>query len=158
MKHNFSKGDYVQLLHTDQVGEIIDIHDGQAIINFDYITLKLPLEKLQSIVSNNLIKPAKSLALNKQPIINTFDMYKFLSFQPELDLHGLSIEEALRILDKWLDQALLAGHRYLRIIHGKGKGLLRQEIHQYLKKQEIVKKIIVNHTLPGGSGVTIVEL
>ena len=85
-------------------------------------------------------------------------MYKFLSFQPELDLHGLSIEEALRILDKWLDQALLAGHRYLRIIHGKGKGLLRQEIHQYLKKQEIVKKIIVNHTLPGGSGVTIVEL
>jgi DNA mismatch repair protein MutS2 len=158
MKHTFSKGDYVQLLHTDQVGEIIAIRDGQATISFDYITLTAPLAELKPIADKDLVSHTTSFTGSRKFSANTFDMYKFLSFQPELDLHGLSIDEALRILDKWLDQALLAGHRHVKIIHGKGKGLLRQEIHQYLRKQEIVKKMIVNHTLPGGSGVTLVEL
>jgi DNA mismatch repair protein MutS2 len=155
----FSKGDRVQLLHTDNIGEIVAVDKGKAIIKFDYVTLSLPLQEVKHLSKKIFALKATSLAPSDTSAkINTLDMHKFLAFQPELDLHGLCISEALRILDKWIDQALLAGHRYLRIIHGKGKGLLREQVHNYLKTNELVTKVIVNHNFPGGSGVTLIEL
>ncbi|MHB9148057.1 MAG: Smr/MutS family protein [Candidatus Amoebophilus sp.] len=155
----FSKGDHVQLLHTDKIGEIIAVDKGQAIINFDYVTLRLPLQEVKHLPKNYTTLKAISLIPSVASTkINTLDMHKFIAFQPELDLHGLCISEALHILDKWIDQALLAGHRYLRIIHGKGKGVLREQVHDYLKTNELVTKVTANHNLPGGSGVTLIEL
>jgi len=155
----FVKGDSVQLLHTDKIGEIISVHKGQAIIKFDYVTLTLPLQEIKHLprnYSSTKITPLTSPTVSTK--INVLDMHKFLTFQPELDLHGLCISEALRLLDQWIDQALLAGHRHLLVIHGKGKGLLREQVHNYLKTNELVTKIIINHNLPGANGVTLVEL
>lgn len=158
MIYNFCKGDRVQVLNTDQVGEIIAIQNGQATITFNYLTITLPLQEIK-FVANNSLAPKNTFSYPKKRFTNaSLDMYKFLAFQPKLDLHGLSIEEALHTLDKWLDQAILNGHSYLQIIHGKGKGLLRQAVHKYLKKHELVNKIITNHNLPGGNGITIVEI
>lgn len=156
--YQFALGDPVQLLDTGQVGELMAIQQGKAIIQFDYISLTIPLAEIQPILNYPTIKPLPQASSNTPTKLPLLDLNRFVSFKPELDLHGLDMQEAISLLDKWIDQALLAGHCHLRIIHGKGKGLLRQQVRQYLKTNELVRKIIDNHSFPGGSGVTYIEL
>jgi DNA mismatch repair protein MutS2 len=155
--YHFAPGDLVQLLHAEQVGELMSIHQGKATIRFEYITVTVPLQEIQPAVNQawKQAYPKPSGASKNLPLL---DLNQFANFNPELDLHGLSIQEAIKVLDKWIDQGLLAGHRHLRIIHGKGKGLLRQQVHQYLKTNEMIRKVIDQHQFPGGSGVTYIEL
>jgi len=77
---------------------------------------------------------------------------------PELDLRGLMVDEALEKVDKFLDDAVLAGLPQVRIIHGKGTGALRKAITEHLKGDPRV----VSHRLggigEGGDGVTVAKL
>lgn len=158
--HTFTPGDQVQLLHSDmeQIGEIVTIYQGKAAIRFDYITFIVPLQEIQLVTTSSGIQQVNQKPFSSRQKLPLVDLNQFANFKPELDLHGLSIQEAVKVLDKWIDQSLLAGHHHLRIIHGKGKGLLRQHVHLYLKNNGLVRKIINNHPFPGGSGVTYIEL
>jgi DNA mismatch repair protein MutS2 len=75
----------------------------------------------------------------------------------ELDLRGERYEDALLRLEKYIDDALLAGYPHVSIIHGKGTGALRQGVQEYLKNHRAVKKIRFGEATEGGTGVTIVE-
>jgi len=77
---------------------------------------------------------------------------------PELNVIGLTVEDALPKVDKFIDQALLHGLEKVRIIHGMGSGRLRNGIGQYLKGHRAVKSYSPGETLKGGRGITIVEL
>lgn len=156
--HHFALGDRVQLLHTEQIGEILAIHQGKATIHFEHITLTVPLQEIQPAPTILFKKQSYQQYIPSKKRLQALDMTQFVNFKPELDLHGLNISDAIQVLDKWIDQGLLAGHHHLRIIHGRGKGVLRQQVHQYLKTNELVRKIIDNHQFPGGSGVTYIEL
>jgi DNA mismatch repair protein MutS2 len=68
------------------------------------------------------------------------------------------VNEALGKLDKFIDQAIVAGHQQLHIIHGKGTGALRNAVRRFLNNHSAVVKIIDQHALPGGTGVTLVQL
>ena len=70
----------------------------------------------------------------------------------------MTVEEALHVTDKYLDEALLAGLPWVRLIHGKGTGTLRAAITDYLKKHPRVSKHRWGETNEGGMGVTVVEL
>ncbi len=74
----------------------------------------------------------------------------------EVDLHGMRVEDALRRLDKFLDDAIVAGARGVRINHGKGTGALRNEVHAYLKKHPQVRSFDFAPACEGGEGVTVV--
>jgi len=76
----------------------------------------------------------------------------------ELNVIGLTVEDALPKVDKFIDQALLHGLEKVRIIHGVGSGRLRNAIGQYLGGHGAVKSISSGETLKGGRGITIVEL
>lgn len=156
--HNFAPGGHVQLLDTEQIGEIVTIHQGKATIRFEYITLTVSLQEIQPAITPSATKQLHQRSFTISKNLSSLNLYQFTNFNPEIDLHGLNIQDAIKVLDKWIDQGILAGHRHLRIIHGKGKGLLRQEVHRYLKTNEMIRKIIDNHPFPGGSGVTCVEL
>lgn len=75
----------------------------------------------------------------------------------ELDLHGFRVLDALEVLSKYLDDALLADYPYVRIIHGTGEGKLYRAVHRYLKGHRAVEKYRFGTTEEGGGGVTIVE-
>ncbi|MEX0683164.1 MAG: endonuclease MutS2 [Dehalococcoidia bacterium] len=77
---------------------------------------------------------------------------------PELDLRGLSVDEALTLIDQRLDEAVRSGVRELRIIHGKGTGTLRRAVREMLRKHALVKAQAVAERRDGGDGVTVVEL
>jgi len=76
----------------------------------------------------------------------------------EISVRGLTVEEALRQVDLWLDRLLRAGFSTGRIIHGRGTGTLRKSIHEHLQKIPFVKGFHLAHPNEGGDGVTIVEL
>lgn len=74
------------------------------------------------------------------------------------DLHGMSVDEALPLLDKFIDTAYYQGLPQLRIIHGKGTSALRRAVHAHLETLPYVKRYRLGHPGEGDSGVTIVEL
>jgi DNA mismatch repair protein MutS2 len=82
----------------------------------------------------------------------------FSTFNPEIDLHGMPVSKALSTVDRWIDKASLLGHKQLKIIHGKGMGVLRDAVRTYLQSHDQVKRVIAKHPYPGGEGVTWLEV
>ncbi|MFZ2349722.1 MAG: Smr/MutS family protein, partial [Candidatus Bipolaricaulis anaerobius] len=76
----------------------------------------------------------------------------------ELSVRGLSVSEAEREVEAWLDRLLRAGVSTGRIVHGKGTGALREALHGYLRRAPYVKGFHLAPPAEGGDGVTIVEL
>jgi DNA mismatch repair protein MutS2 len=76
----------------------------------------------------------------------------------EYDYRGWRAEEAIEDLDRRLNDATLVGMPFIRIIHGKGTGALRQAMREYLRKHPVVKEIEPAPAEQGGEGVTIVKL
>ena len=76
----------------------------------------------------------------------------------EIHLRRLTLDEALLKLDEYLDDAFMAGIFSIRVVHGKGTGILRQAIREYLSKHSLVKSYRPGAYGEGGDGVTIVEL
>ena len=76
----------------------------------------------------------------------------------EINVIGLNVEEAIFVVDKFLDDCSLAKLKTVRIVHGKGTGKLRTGIHQFLKKHPQVKSYRIGTYGEGEMGVTIVEL
>ena len=80
------------------------------------------------------------------------------SLEPELDLHRLTIDEALPRVDQFLYEAYVARRSSIRIVHGKGTGVLRSAIREYLPSHHLVKSFRRAHKEEGGGGVTVVNL
>jgi DNA mismatch repair protein MutS2 len=80
------------------------------------------------------------------------------SARTELDVRGKRFVEAEPLVEKWLDESQLLGLSPLRLIHGKGTGLLGRGLQEYLRGHAAVKSLRYGSADEGGSGVTIVEL
>ena len=76
----------------------------------------------------------------------------------ELDLHALTIDEAMPLLHDYLNAACLAGLRQVRIVHGKGTGVLKQAVTRELKNHPIVRSFRTGGKGEGGDGATVVDL
>jgi len=76
----------------------------------------------------------------------------------ELRIRRMRIDEALPKLDRYLNSAFMAGLPFVRIVHGKGTGTLRQVVHETLAEHPLVKSFRLGDWGEGGAGVTIVEL
>ncbi|WP_461568161.1 endonuclease MutS2 [Thermincola ferriacetica] len=76
----------------------------------------------------------------------------------ELDIRGKTVDEALPDLEKFLDDAYLAGLQQVQIIHGKGTGVLRKAVNSYLAKHKYVQEFRLGHYGEGGTGVTVIKL
>ena len=77
---------------------------------------------------------------------------------PEVDLHGLFADEALDRLERAITDALKGGHDRLRIVHGKGTGILRREVRELLKTHPKVRTFQYASPFDGGEGVTVAAL
>ncbi len=81
-----------------------------------------------------------------------------LEFKPSIDVRGERLEQAIDIVTRFVDDALMVGASEIKILHGKGNGILREELRKYIKTIGGVISVRDEHIEMGGSGITIVTL
>ncbi|RPH34180.1 MAG: endonuclease MutS2 [Bacteroidales bacterium] len=151
------KGDKVRLKDQDIVGEVFEVGSKNAIIAFGNMLTSIDIDKLEVISSNEYRKTSREVL---QPRTGSgVDTHKRrLNFKGEIDLRGFRAEEAIRASQELVDEALMLGIGQVRILHGKGNGILRQLIREYLATHPGVKSFIDERVEFGGTGITIVVL
>lgn len=143
-------GDTVQLDGGMDVGKVIEIRKNVAIVAFGNLTTQVKIEKLTKVV-------AKVGEVKK--VYNTSkSIEEKAAFENELDIRGLFKDTAMQAIETFLDSAMMYGFGKIRIIHGKGTGVLKQMVHSYLKSYSGVSKYYAEDARFGGDGVTIVEM
>ncbi|RLQ98001.1 endonuclease MutS2 [Falsibacillus albus] len=148
-KHEFAAGDEVKVLSFDQKGHLVErVSRNEWQVQIGIMKMKVKESDLEFIKGKQKVE-TKPLATVKGR-----DYHVSL----ELDLRGERYEGALIRVEKYLDDAVLAGYPRVSIIHGKGTGALRQGVQEYLKNHRNVKRIRFGEAGEGGSGVTVVEL
>ncbi|WP_428909324.1 endonuclease MutS2 [Niallia sp. Krafla_26] len=148
-KHVFHPGDEVKVLSFDQKGILVEKVGGDAWqVQMGILKMKVDEKDLEFIKTPKMPE-TKVIASVKG---------KDFHVSPELDLRGERYENALIRVEKYIDDALLAGYPHVSIIHGKGTGALRQGVQEYLRNHRFVKHIRFGNQAEGGSGVTIAEL
>jgi DNA mismatch repair protein MutS2 len=143
-------GDRVVVAGLNKQGVVVTPPDagGEAFISVGSIKMKVHISQLYEDVTPQVKKPEKTaLRVNKASDIRT-----------EVDLRGCSVEEGLEVCDKYLDDAYLANLNKVTIIHGKGTGVLRSAVQQFLKGHPRVKGFRFGAYGEGGDGVTVAEL
>ncbi|MFW5792850.1 MAG: endonuclease MutS2 [Bacteroidota bacterium] len=137
-------------LHT--TGEVISLEGKDAVVSFGNMKMKVPLAKLEKIKVDK-----KSSSQSKVKL--SFDINeKAADFSPHIDVRGARAEDGLRKVRRFIDDAVLLSARNLKIVHGKGDGILREAIRDMLRTIPEVKKFKDDHPDRGGAGTTIVEL
>lgn len=149
-------GDRVKMQGQDTVGEILAIKGSVADIAMGSMKLKLPIDRLVYAGTEKPSKSGKSGGNISRVISDIND--KMANFSPQLDLRGFRAEEARNMLEAYIDEAILLSVKDLRILHGKGDGVLRQIVRDFLAGQQEVQRFRDEHVELGGHGVTIVTL
>ena len=147
-QRTFAVGDEVKVLTFGQKGQLIEkVNDTEWQVQVGIMKMTIDEKELEFIKSEPQ-KEKKTMAT-----LRGKDFHVGL----ELDLRGERYEDALVRVEKYIDDALLANHARVSIIHGKGTGALRTGVTNYLKRHRSVKRIRLGDASEGGSGVTIVE-
>lgn len=145
--HDFVIGEYVSINNTNQKGKIVSIDKKRAIVNVNGLKIHTKLNDLKYSKDKPPVKKKTSYRVDRP---------ESLSF--ELNLIGYHIDEALPILDKYLDDCILMNAPYIRIIHGFGTGALRKAIWSHLSSLSYIDDMRLGMSQEGGSGATIVTL
>jgi len=149
-------GDKVKMTGYETPGEVIDRNEKSYLVSFGNMKTTLPAEKLTKICENEFRRVARR---EPQDPATLWDIGKRkLAFSPQIDLRGVRTEEAIRRVTEFIDEAIVVEIDTLRILHGKGDGILRQMIREYLNTVDIVKSFRDEQIDQGGSGITVVEL
>jgi DNA mismatch repair protein MutS2 len=146
--HTYAPGDEVKVLTFDQKGTLLEqASDKQWVVQIGILKMKVDEKDLE------YINTPKQKEIKPVAVVKGKDFHVSL----ELDLRGERYENALMRVEKYIDDALLAGYPRVSIIHGKGTGALRQGVTEYLKNHRSVKRARFGDAGEGGIGVTIVE-
>jgi DNA mismatch repair protein MutS2 len=144
-------GSMVYIRHLDQTGEVIDIGDKNYVVS---------LGNMMTTVEKNKVRLAEKQKQQGTAKISGGSAYlsSMTDFQHDIDLRGKRVDEALSLLIDFIDNAVVAGARQVKILHGKGSGILRQAIRDYLSKQQEVERFEDEDIRHGGDGITVVTL
>lgn len=147
-------GDSVLIYDIDKNATVLapPNKDGQVLVQAGIIKTRVDIKNLRLLKSQD--KPNVSKFSNKRNITSRMDVHA----ETEVDVRGETAYDAINIVDKAIDNAVLSGISKMTIIHGKGTGVLRREINKYLKTNKAVKSQRLGVFGEGEDGVTIVEL
>jgi len=145
-------GDEVMVYSLNQKGLVVELHGQDATVQLGIMKMKVALDDLE------LIKGSSSAPVQQPKQAASLKRSRDENVRMELDLRGENLEEAIIEVDRFLDEGFLSGLGQVYIIHGKGTGVLRTGIQQYLHKHSLVKSYRTGNYGEGGTGVTVAEL
>ncbi len=148
----------VKLTGFDQEYSVLTRPDNRGNITVQAGIMKMQIkpEEIERILLDPEDKPRKEKS--KASVISAGSFAKAQTIHLEVDLRGMLTDEGISVLDKYLDDAYLAGMPQIRVIHGKGTGAMRKAVHQYLRKAAHVTSYRLGTLGEGDTGVTVVEI
>ena len=149
-------GGYVRRADGKEVGVIVALKGRKAKVDFDFMRLELPLEQLKPLSAQEARNEAAKQGRVQVHIENLQTGRN--DFSPYLDLRGERMHDALALTDKFIDEAVLYGESRLEILHGKGYGVLKENIRRLLRQNPHVAFFEDQKEELGGAGITIVTL
>lgn len=149
---NLKAGEDVDIITLRQEGTVISADDKkkEALVQVGIMKMNLPYKSLKRIEK----KEQSNVTRTTRKIIRS----KSGNVKREVDLRGMNLEEAIMKVEKYLDDACMAGHDEVTIIHGIGTGVLKKGISEWLKTNPHVKSMREGKYGEGGIGVTIVTV
>jgi DNA mismatch repair protein MutS2 len=162
-KRDIQIGDTVRIKGLTTVGKIENITGDTATAVFGGMRTKMRLNRLEHATTP--VENADKTEERKENLVSygisketrkTIDSHKS-NFHQDLDVRGMRGDEALNAVQYFIDDAILVGMPRVRILHGKGNGILRQLIRQYLSSVPNVTHYADEHVQFGGSGITVVD-
>ena len=151
-------GDKVRLKDNDMVGEVTQIAAKYISVSVGSIISKIAPGKVEKISNQQYKEKTRSTF---RPVIH-YDSESIsrrkLEFRPTIDIRGERLSDALEIVMHFIDDATMVGVGQVKILHGKGNGVLREEIRKYLRTVPAVKSFRDEAVQQGGAGITVVEM
>ena len=148
------KGDLVKVVSMGLKGTVSSLPDAKGNLFVQCGILRTNVN-VQDLV--RLEEPSVTASNMKRTGTGKLRMSKSISVSPEINLLGKTVDEAIPLLDKYLDDAYLAHLKSVRVVHGKGTGALRNAVQQHLKRVKYIKSYRLGEYGEGDAGVTIVE-
>lgn len=149
-------GSIVRIDGEETYGQVVEIKGKKAVVESNSIRMTIPLGRLQGTAKQKIPTQKATVSVSHSIYDDMNDKRK--SFNPTLDLRGHRAEEAIDMLHRFLDDALLLSEKEVRILHGKGYGILMQVIRQELQASRDVRTFHPEKLELGGEGVTVVDL
>ncbi|MBI1223256.1 MAG: endonuclease MutS2 [Bacteroidetes bacterium] len=144
-------GDQVKIIGQSSVGRLLEIHKNKATVEFGEMRTQVDLKRLEKVGR----KEARSL----KHALGGFDTQKEMAeFKMDIDLRGKRGDEAVKEAIAFLDRAIILGFDKIRVIHGRGDGILKKLIRQEFKQIPAVDRMENEHEDFGGDGITVVYL
>lgn len=145
-------GDWVRLVDSGAEAQVIEIAKNKNLI--------LALGDLRTVVKPNKVE--KLRGKEKKKVVKQYrssvSTGSAADFSPEIDVRGMRTEDALHQIELVLDRAVMIGYPTLKIVHGKGDGILRRFIRDYLRKYSHVSHFEDEHADRGGDGITYAHI
>lgn len=145
-------GDRVRLKDAQTTGELKEINGKKAVVMAGGLRLKTKYDNLIKVED----APQKKKKQQIKVTIEGGNRYKMV--QPQIEIRGMRGREAMKEVQNYLDDAIAAGRDQVHIIHGKGEGILKSLVHEYLDKRKEVKSYDMAPIQQGGAGCTVVQL
>ncbi|MET3129043.1 DNA mismatch repair protein MutS2 [Arcicella rosea] len=149
-----SVGSLVRIKGQEALGEVLSLRGKDAEIAIGDLKTTVKINRLEKISR----KEYKQKISSSTKIVGVDMNDKMMNFSFNLDLRGKRGEEALVEVDKFMNDAIMVGYDELRIVHGKGDGILRNLIRQHLRGYKQVANTQDEHADRGGAGVTLVSM
>lgn len=149
-------GDEVRVPSLGQKGHVVEISGSDVLVQLGIMKMKVAKADIELV--GNGESGAQTSKQQPPKAVTGLKRSRDENVRTELDLRGLNIEESIVEVDRFLDESILANFHQVYIIHGKGTGVLRQGIQDYLRRHRGVAGFRLGNYGEGGSGVTVVEL
>lgn len=148
-------GNRVKVLSLDQNGEILTLPDDRG-----NMTVQMGILKATVNIKDIMLidEPARPKPRPKQRSYSSMYQAKAMNMSTTINVRGQSLDDAVMNVDKYLDDAFMAGIKEVTVIHGRGEGILRSGLQQLMKRHKHVKAFRKGAYNEGGDGVTIVQL
>lgn len=151
-KAEVEPGDEVRVVSLGQKGHVVEIvNSSEVTVQLGIMKMKVNKTDLEVIKASPQKKPVQQVAA-------TVKRTRDDNIRMEVDLRGTNVEEGIMELDRFLDESFLNNFAQVYVIHGKGTGVLRTGIQDYLRRHKHVKSFRIGAYNEGGTGVTVVEL
>ena len=150
-------GEKVRVKANGMVGEVVKVSAKAVVVTIGNISSKMPLDKVERITSNEFKNAVKEVARPVSSVrVDSSLTERKLNFSTELDVRGERLNDAIEKVTHYIDDALMLSVSSVRIIHGKGTGVLRDELQKLIRTMPGVASAKDEHIQFGGSGVTVV--